>query len=173
MTNDKGLRTKDHVLPPRPNPGPEPWPSSRPGMGTPLFLGLGALGLGIAAVWLARRRARRRQGTLRRAQARPPAVLSGSSETPMTLWAVRVRDALVARFGAAWGAMTTEEIAAEPALNARLGPERAEQLVRFLRAADRAKFAGGSAAAPHSPEWSVWVETFVAEAGAISRSNGR
>jgi hypothetical protein len=84
-----------------------------------------------------------------------------------------VRQALVARFGPSWGAKTTEEIAAEPGLADRLGPERAEGLVRFLREADRAKFAGETAATFQGPEWNDWVSAFVAEAGATSRIKGR
>ena len=99
---------------------------------------LALLVVGIAAGWLWWWNTRRRQ-SLRQAPRRSD---SASFETPMAFWAARVREALIARFGPAWGAKTTEEIAAEPGLAAALGPERAAQLVRFLHAADRAKFAG-------------------------------
>ncbi len=91
----------------------------------------------------------------------------------MDRWVASVRDTLVAGFGPSWAAKTTEEIAAEPDLTERLGPERAEQLVRFLRQADRVRFAGESEAAPYGLEWGDWVEAFVAEAGAMSRTRGR
>lgn len=44
-------------------------------------------------------------------------------------------------FGAAWLAKTTEEIANDPVLVDRIGPEPAAQLIAFLAEADRAKFA--------------------------------
>jgi hypothetical protein len=170
MTGGGTAAATAHVLPPRPNPGPEPWAEPRSGTATALSLTLAVLALGIAAGWLRRRRARRRRAP-RPGASRPPA----ASETPMAGRAARVREALMARFGPSWGAKTTEEIAAEPGLADRLGPLRAEQLVRFLLAADRAKFAGDpdADADAHSGPWDVWVDDFVAEAGAMSRTRGR
>ena len=158
------------VLPPRPNPGPEPWTPPRSATVPALSLALALLALAIAAGWLRRRRARRRVAP-RRGATRPAA----APETPMARRAARVREALMARFGPSWGAKTTEEIAAEPGLADRLGPLRAEQLVRFLHAADRAKFAGDpdpDGDAQPGP-WDDWVDDFVAEAGAMSRTRGR
>jgi hypothetical protein len=153
---------------PRPNLGPEPW--TAPSSWTATTLSLAFVVLGVAAGWLWWWGTRRR----RRPSSRPLAAgRAPAAEAPMVRGAARVRAALIARFGPGWGAKTTEEIAAEPGPAAAWGPERAEQLVRFLHAADRAKFAGTGAEAAHSPEWDAWVEAFVAEAGASSTSSGR
>src|SRR5262249_52879285 len=133
-------------------------------------LSLALIILGLAAGWLWWSNKQRRRRSSRRGRT---AERLSSFEAPMALWSAQIRDALIVRFGPAWGAKTTEEIAAEPALAAALGPEGAEQLVRFLHEADRARFAGTEAAAAHGPEWAAWVAAFVAEAGARSRSNGR
>lgn len=58
----------------------------------------------------------------------------------MAAWSTAIRAALGARFGGHWQARTTEEIAADPTLGERLGPEPAAELVRFLALADLAKF---------------------------------
>jgi hypothetical protein len=89
----------------------------------------------------------------------------------MAALAERAREALAARFGPAWKARTTEEVAGSAELAAELGPETLARLVAFLQDADRAKFAG---AADHGPEWYEWVAAFAAgPAGASSRINGR
>ncbi|HEX8199543.1 MAG TPA: hypothetical protein VF590_03585 [Isosphaeraceae bacterium] len=121
------------------------------------------------AVWLGWRSVRRRQS----ARATPPTPAPPEVEASMAGWSALARRALMVRFGPAWGAKTTEEIAAEPELAEALGPERAEQLVRFLRAADRARFAGEPAGAAHGPDWADWVAAFVGEAGAMSRISGK
>src|SRR5207249_4135081 len=140
--------------------GPEPWTEPRSATATVLALVLAFLVLGVAGGWLWRDVRRRRM-----LQRSPAEDLGTSSEGSMALWSAQVRGALIAGFGPAWGAKTTEEIAAEPVLAELLGLEQAGRLVRFLRAADRAKFAGETAVV-HSPEWGVWVSAFVAEAGA-------
>ena len=94
-----------------------------------------------------------------------------------------IRRALVARFGPAWIAKTTEEFTSEPDLAAQLGPERTGPLLAVLREADRLKFSDASATrspqlAPQSlsellakvPEL---VGALTPEAGEMSRIKGR
>ncbi len=88
------------------------------------------------------------------------------------------RRALAARFGASWLAKTTEEIAAGTDLIEVFGFETTDRLLDLLREADRAKFStrnhGEFAGQRESVEaWALWVETFVAAAGATSRINGK
>ncbi len=109
---------------PRPNLGPEPWSEPRPGWG-PAELAIG-LALVAGLLGLATRRARRR-----RADRRPASDLGGAGLDPpdptpsrrLIASAGPVRAALVAEFGVAWAARTTEEIALDPTLADRLGPE--------------------------------------------------
>lgn len=88
----------------------------------------------------------------------------------MPALAEAVRAALAARLGPSWTARTTEEIAGAPEVGAAFGPEHAAVLGRFLRDADRAKFA---AAPDQGADWVGWVTAFVAADGATSRTNGR
>lgn len=138
---------------PRPNPGPEPWPAGWSLSGSiTLALALAALIL-LTAWW--RTRSRRKAGA------------NTPTETPATgpvlddsiaSWALRVREALAARFGPVWMARTTEEIAASDELAARLGADRLQDLTAFLRAADRVKF--GGRAVPE-PGWKARAERLV------------
>jgi hypothetical protein len=107
-----------------------------------------------------------------------PQVLPESPREQWIIWSRVVRGALAERFGPAWGAKTTEEIAAEPALVDLLGPERAGTLVRALGEADRAKFADPSS--PDLPTPLPYLELIAAlapapesEAGARSTIKGR
>jgi hypothetical protein len=103
-------------------------------------------------------------------------------------WSEAVRAALVERFGAAWRAKTSEEIATESDLAALLGPESSAQLIRLLGQADHAKFAAwdGSRSVDRLPQSSSpdadfddwgplvteWVARFQGEVGARSRIEG-
>ncbi len=130
---------------PRPNLGPEPWSEPRPSLG-PIELILGSTLAILASAILIRTWRRWRA---RRLAATRPADPSGSSleaePTPsrrLIASSQAVRAALIAEFGAAWGSRTTEEIADDPTLADRLGPEQARAVVAYLRRVDRAKFAG-------------------------------
>jgi hypothetical protein len=126
--------------PPRPNLGPEPLPPPNPWLA--LGLVLAALVLAILALRVWRRRRRRKAAPASVvAMAGPPDETAGSPHERMIAWSVAIREALAARFGPAWRARTTEEIAADARLIDVLGPERAEGLIHFLAAVDRAKFA--------------------------------
>jgi hypothetical protein len=70
-----------------------------------------------------------------------PDVPTGSPRDQLIAGSEAVRQALAARFGPAWRAKTTEELADRPELAERLGAERTARLVALLEAADRAKFA--------------------------------
>ncbi|CAN5913121.1 hypothetical protein BH23PLA1_BH23PLA1_13370 [soil metagenome] len=151
------------ILPPRPNPGPEPWSDSGP-ISEALFFGLG-LALLSALIVLAlrgwRRRRSRRRGLGRLASRPDGSALSARDQ--MIVFSEVVRSTLEDRFGPSWRARTTEEIAGAPELAERLGPERAEQLARFLMEADRAKFAAEAEADHHPEPWADWVNAFLAD----------
>jgi hypothetical protein len=125
------------LVPPRPNLGPDPIPGPS---STPALV-LVALLLALAA-WRGVRWVRRRRLRGGRA-AHPimPDIPAGSPRDRLIAGSEAVREALAARFGPAWGAKTTEELADRPELADRLGAERTARLVALLEAADRAKFA--------------------------------
>lgn len=140
--------------------GPAPW----------IELGL-ALGLVLAAVlaWrVVRRRARRPAPAVRPDL---PGEGTESARERMIAWSVAIRESLAVRFGPAWRAKTTEEIAGDPRLAAALGAERTARLLEFLAAADRAKFAGsdeaGSAIDVSEAELRELTESVVAAGPAV------
>lgn len=163
------------LVPPRPNPGPEPLDRAEPSWPWPVVAGV-VVGLVALAVWKGRGRVRSREGR--------PAVRSapGESSTPrarMVGLSAAVREALVVRFDETWRAMTTEEIASNPTVSEVFGAEEAERLVAFLSAADRVKFAtpgdagGGADAQREAVEaWLDWASRFAA-AGAMSSRSGK
>ncbi|WP_169972769.1 hypothetical protein [Tautonia rosea] len=142
------------VLPPRPNLGPEPWPNEAGGIGWGLLFSVLVLLLALGLlVWtrmqgMGRRRADRQ--VLQRGQNLH--LPSPTPDDPRIHHAEMLRDALIAAFGPSWRAKTTEEIAAEPELLNRLGPERSAQVVTLLSEADRAKFAGSATDRPLTSE---------------------
>ena len=143
---------------PRPNPGPEPWPSGWGPLGAPtLGAALAAL-VAITAWW----RSRSRRGGTHAPRGEPRAVDPADGDD-IASWSVRVRAALAGRFGPAWYARTTEEIAASDELAGRLGPEPFGDLTEFLREADCVKFGGR---ATPDPAWRHRAERFLAAGGA-------
>lgn len=149
------------VLPPRPNLGPEPWPSAWTTYGPFVTTALIALAIGLLA-WRVYGRSRARDGAGEPGREADSGAPPGA--TPLVVWSERVRVALADRLGGTgWAARTTEELADDPTLTTRLGPESAARLVRFLRAADRAKFADDAPASRTEIEaWSAWAAAFVA-----------
>ncbi len=146
MIPTSDVATRAPVLtPPRPNLGPLPLDES-------LFTGeIGARGIAVlvavavamlVAAYLMIQRLRRRRAAraakLHSMSAHPPNDPRGQ----LIPASERVREALVARFGPAWHARTTEEIEAGPELAATCGPDDASRLITLLRDADRAKFDG-------------------------------
>ena len=87
------------------------------------------------------------------------------------------KTALAARFGPAWRAKTTEELAVEPALAALLGPDLLHELIAFLDRTDRLKFAphrsnrAGRSLEEELAAWDPRVAGLIGKIGA--RSNGR
>jgi hypothetical protein len=141
------------------------------------FLILGLINVGLLLRSL--RKVRRRAGLAQGAWLPDD---PGSPRDRLIARSREVRAALAARFGPSWRAKTTEEIAAEPVLTARLGPVPAARLVAFLAAADRSKFAGAADLVPPEPSSGFdWLDELLdalrAEddpaAGARSRINGK
>ena len=160
------------LVPPRPNPGPEPWTETRPWsadfpiLGWIVAVAIVIIGFGRRLRWL-------------RARSRHPSRTSGSTAAPggappsrrerQIALSRELREALAARFGPAWLSKTTEEIAHETALAEAFGPEVTARLIRFLQEADRAKFADLDAGEPPStlrPDHGEdWVEEFLGAEG--------
>lgn len=156
---EPGASRAEEIVPPRPNLGPEPWDdrAAWPGWVGPASLGLVATL--VVVRWRLRER-RRRPATAGPGPASGTPDADASPRRRLIAASEAVRGALIAAFGPAWGSKTTEEIAAEPGLADRLGPERADGLVAFLRLADRAKFAGDES--PPDEEAASWAARFVA-----------
>jgi hypothetical protein len=64
-----------------------------------------------------------------------------SADSELLILAGKVREALVSRFGPAFRARTTEEIAADPQLMEAIGETQITSLTELLATADRWKFA--------------------------------
>ncbi len=140
---------------PRPNLGPEPWSDPVAPWGvTGLIVGSCLVVAVLGLVGLRWRALRVRPavglaselGTLADADPTPSRRLIASSPA--------VRAALIAEFGSTWGARTTEEIAHDPALLDRLGPDLARAVVAYLERVDRVKFAGEE---PEDAD--AWIES--------------
>ncbi|APW63420.1 hypothetical protein [Paludisphaera borealis] len=124
------------LVPPRPNPGPEPW-SGDGGLANPLLI-VAVAAAGLSAVWLWRRRRRVKQPS------RPPTPslpLDESPEARLLALCEQVRGTLSSRFGPGLRARTTEEIAVDLQILDLLGVERFDRLTELLRTGDRLKFA--------------------------------
>ncbi|HEV3121595.1 MAG TPA: hypothetical protein VGY53_06820 [Isosphaeraceae bacterium] len=176
-------QTAARIVPPRPNPGPEPMPDYRAWLVAALLFAIAAL---LAGYWL---RVRRRKRRLRRkrqpasqigaAAAAAGAILDSQPRDPLILRAEAIRNALVARFGPAWAAKTTEEIAAQEELAGLLEPDQQMGLKGILSAADRAKF--GNNAQQRDQRDAEALETLsgallaalAGDAGATSSNSGR
>jgi hypothetical protein len=171
------------LVPPRPNLGPEPLPRS---LSITALVLAGLLVAAVAATVLARLVRFRRQRRDRRDTApfEAPAGPFDSRGEQMAAWSLAIRAALAARFGGHWHARTTEEIAADPIVAERLGPELATALVRFLAVADLAKFDDRDGLQPPLPDPDFmpgWLSALdaptsapgVPSAGAMSRIKGK
>jgi hypothetical protein len=161
------------IVLPRPNLGPEPWPSAPL---WPWFAGAILVVVAVGVILLLRRRRRaRRKGDVVSSAIEVNGVASIAAE-PADL----VRSALVRAFGTTWRARTTEEVAASPDLEARFGEEVANRVVDYLRSADRAKFSADPAGPSDELGW--WAARFAEEvestpsdgaAKVTSRINGK
>lgn len=161
------------LLPPRPNLGPEAWPSAAGTdaweLGVTAAIALVALLLGS---WLA--------GRIARSRRRPHDPSPGPAEEDLdnlapderTLAAAElVRRALRSRFGPSWAAKTTEELTQEAGLVGSLGVDRMSTLHDLLAAADRAKF--GASDRPRNPPSSESIRAILSMITRTSISSGR
>ncbi len=134
------------LIPPRPNLGPEPLIDSQASVNLGFGIGIAILLALLALIFVVFLRRRSRRGKRLSGVPMFPDTSDESERERMIAWSIAVREALASRFGNVWKARTTEEIADDPQLLAQIGSERSERLIRFLREADRAKFADSSAA---------------------------
>ncbi len=149
------------IVLPRPNLGPEPWPSA------PIWPWVVGVGLGIAlGVMLLLMRRRRRARPKVETPSLPVEVNGAVSTVAESV--DRVRSALVRAFGTTWRARTTEEVAASPDLEARFGVEVAGRVVDYLRAVDRARFSADPAGPSDELGW--WAARFAEEVAAAPAS---
>lgn len=123
---------------PHPNLGPEAPPSDALSAwwSVPAIIAI----ILAATVILSMRRRRRAAALSRRGGVSADPEATQTAE--MVALAASLREALAARFGEPWRALTTEEIAESAALAEALGPEEAGRLLTLFREADLAKFAG-------------------------------
>jgi hypothetical protein len=165
--------TARSLVPPRPNLGPEPW-SEIPGRGR-TWLVVPVL-VALVGAWLAWRivRARRKRSSQGAVSLEP---LDESPRGRLVALSSSAKTALAARFGPAWRAKTTEELAVEPALAELLGPDLLRELIEFLDRTDRLKFAPhrsnhtGRSLEEEVAAWHPRVAGLIGKIG--SRSNGR
>lgn len=168
MNRQEPLTAPGTLVPPRPNLGPEPLNRSSPWDAWPIPAGLAVFGL---VFWIARRIRARRNQPRRMTVPAPPVPAD-----PIEALADSVRARLVARFGEAWRARTTEEIAGSPAIAEALGPDAFARLVAFLQAVDVVKYSGRERADSDAirAAWSEWAAHFLSGAeGARSTSTGK
>jgi hypothetical protein len=153
------------LVPPRPNLGPEPWTEPQGLARSPFSIaaGLGTLVVVLLVTWLLRRR------RLRHARQAPrTSTLEPSDDSPhgrIVRLAADVRQVLSAQLGPTMRARTTEELAADPLVQERLGAEQFELLIQLLSRADLWKFAPPSenghsdSLATEIPAWEALVAT--------------
>lgn len=165
------------LLPPRPNPGPEPWSQPSASVSS-LFslIGLVCLALCGVAWWWLRRRTRRGHSATRIPETIEPIVTVDHTNSFVSL-AQKVREALVSRFGLSWASKTTEEIAAGLEREAWLTQDDLESLLVFLREVDRVKFSESAFVVSQRTDLIARVHEFLVSGplaeGAISRIKGK
>jgi hypothetical protein len=161
------------LVPPRPNLGPEPWPGTLPL--SRVWLAIPGLVLAVAA-WLLWRTFRRRYARSLEGPATPDA-LDVTPRGRLVALSTSAKSALATRFGPAWRAKTTEELAVEPVLGELLGPDKLQELIEFLDRIDRLKFAperpnhSGQSLDQELEAWNPRVAGLIGRIGA--RNGGR
>lgn len=154
---------------PRPNPGPEPAEApSSPWLPIAILIIILAAVLGLGYATRARRRKRSARVATRGSD---PVAVSDDPRERWAAWSLAVREALAERFGPAWRAKTTEEIAAEPQLREVLEADRAGELLEHLAEADRVKFADAGYRLAE-PDFAM-LAALAGPAGASSTIKGR
>ena len=161
------------LVPPRPNLGPEPWPT--PSRLPILWLASAAVIL-LCLAGLVWRSLRRRGKDSREAQPSPDS-LDATPRGRLVALSNSAKSALAAQFGATWRAKTTEELADEATLKEILGPDLHSELIEFLQGVDHLKFApersgrNGQALQEEYAAWGPRVAGFIARIEA--KQNGR
>lgn len=164
--------TSPPILPPRPNPGPEPWPlAERPSA----WWLLAFVVVCLLLAWLYLRRKKHAPFGAPVAVASENAPAATGCERLIGL-VEHVRETMARQLGPSWYAMTTEEIAAALRGMDGIEPNLTDRTRACLALADRAKFAGGEITDDHLAEVESWVADFLVfldSAGARSSHIGR
>ncbi len=140
-----------------------------------VWIGVGALVLvaGALVIW---RMVRGRRARLPGGQAAAE-VIDVTPRGRLVALSTSTKSALASRFGPAWRAKTTEELATEAALRDVLGPEMLGELIEFLDRIDRLKFAperrerNGRSLQDELAAWNPRVAGLIARIQ--SKANGR
>ena len=130
------------LVPPYGNPGPEPLPTPWFGRGWPAGIGLM---LAFVVVCLLMVLARRRRQAVIHGESAASSRIEGVAATDRDRFitcAAAIRTTLAERFGEAWRAKTTEEVAAALAQNESMDEALVERFAGFLHLADLEKFGG-------------------------------
>ena len=125
------------LVPPRPNLGPESW-SEAPPVAVVVIVAA-ALG-GLLIAWLFWRWHRKRRSRIRR-DVKTPGPHDATPQGRLVACSQSIRETLANRFGTAWRAKTTQELAEEAPLFEVLGDVQLDELIRFLDLVDHLKFA--------------------------------
>lgn len=161
------------LVPPRPNPGPEPWSEVRSSQWSVLAALLLAMWLVVG--WTILRRRRQHHGVRNAASGRVVSV-DDSPSAKLLILAEEVRGTLITRFGPTMRARTTEEIAADPQVKEILGEQRLDPLIRLFEEADHWKFATqpGNGREQSLLEnlsgWDAWHRALLADSAARART---
>lgn len=128
------------LIPPRPNPGPEPWrePAGRPGYPVAIVIALAAV---VLMGWFWRRRSVAQRARRAALAARGAAAAEPTPRERLVGLSESIRDALTVQFGSVCRARTTEELSTDLRLVQLLGEEDFRELIRFLDRIDLLKFA--------------------------------
>lgn len=158
------------IVLPRPNPGPEPWSGEGGPSGAGLGLTVAFALLAAFGFWL------RRRGRRSATPAAKGAATDDSPQARLIALCEQVRGTLSTRLDSELRARTTEEIAADPAIQGLLGAERLDRLIELLRAGDRLKFASQNdmeAVVARLGEYTEWASSLASLPRATREVNTR
>ncbi|MDX2037007.1 MAG: hypothetical protein SFX72_10175 [Isosphaeraceae bacterium] len=167
------MRARTPIRLPAPNPGPIPYPSPNESTASPISYLAPAFGLCALAVVVGlalRFRARRLDVSMRL----PDALEQPTA--PNEDLPARLRRIVSTYLGTDWTTKTTEEIAADPLLVDRLGPQAASDILESLRRFDAMRFSGRPQSLDdrrQDDRLAQFLDFLEAEAGATSRMIGK